>query len=159
VLLTTRSKQLRTHPGQTAFPGGRVDETDKDYIETAVSILFSIVGLYGANRLYKLREANEEVGLPLVSPHIHPICLLRPYVSKYKLFVTPVVAFLDDPTIIDNLTPSPQEVDHIFDYPLAAFIDPALARHETLTPIGSEDWPYNEELYVILPLKYIAGYG
>ena len=42
VLLTTRSKALRSHPGQTALPGGRVDETDRDFIETAVS-LFSPV--------------------------------------------------------------------------------------------------------------------
>jgi len=36
VLLTTRSKALRTHAGQTALPGGRVDETDKNFVETAV---------------------------------------------------------------------------------------------------------------------------
>ena len=36
VLLTTRSKTLRAHPGQTALPGGKVDDTDKDVIETAV---------------------------------------------------------------------------------------------------------------------------
>lgn len=37
VLLTTRSKTLRTHPGQTALPGGKSDETDKDVLDTAVS--------------------------------------------------------------------------------------------------------------------------
>lgn len=37
VLLTTRSKTMRTHPGQTALPGGKMDDTDKDCIETAVS--------------------------------------------------------------------------------------------------------------------------
>ena len=36
ILLTTRSKTLRTHPGQTALPGGKMDETDKDVIATAV---------------------------------------------------------------------------------------------------------------------------
>jgi peroxisomal coenzyme A diphosphatase NUDT7 len=36
VLLTTRSKTLRSHPGQTALPGGRMDETDTDAIHTAV---------------------------------------------------------------------------------------------------------------------------
>jgi peroxisomal coenzyme A diphosphatase NUDT7 len=38
VLLTTRSKLLRHHPGQTAFPGGRVDESDHDMFETAVGL-------------------------------------------------------------------------------------------------------------------------
>lgn len=38
VLLTTRSKELRAHPGQTALPGGKVDKTDAGVVETAVSI-------------------------------------------------------------------------------------------------------------------------
>jgi peroxisomal coenzyme A diphosphatase NUDT7 len=37
VLLTTRSKSLRSHPGQTALPGGKVDPSDKNAIATAVS--------------------------------------------------------------------------------------------------------------------------
>ena len=39
VLLTTRSKSLRSHPGQTALPGGKYDESDTTLIETAVSAL------------------------------------------------------------------------------------------------------------------------
>ena len=37
VLLTTRAKTLRTHPGQTAFPGGKMDASDVDIFDTAVS--------------------------------------------------------------------------------------------------------------------------
>jgi 8-oxo-dGTP pyrophosphatase MutT (NUDIX family) len=37
VLLTTRSKELRTHAGQTALPGGKRDASDADPIENAVS--------------------------------------------------------------------------------------------------------------------------
>ena len=37
VLLTTRAKTLRTHPGQTALPGGKMDEADQDITDTAVS--------------------------------------------------------------------------------------------------------------------------
>lgn len=37
VLLTTRSKLLRSHPGQTALPGGKCDESDRNVVETAVS--------------------------------------------------------------------------------------------------------------------------
>ena len=37
VLLTTRDKSLRAHPGQVALPGGKVDTTDTDVFETAVS--------------------------------------------------------------------------------------------------------------------------
>ena len=37
VLLTTRDKSLRAHPGQVALPGGKVDTKDADVFETAVS--------------------------------------------------------------------------------------------------------------------------
>jgi peroxisomal coenzyme A diphosphatase NUDT7 len=37
VLLTTRSKFLRSHPGQTALPGGKADYTDRYITTTAVS--------------------------------------------------------------------------------------------------------------------------
>ena len=36
VLLTTRAKTMRSHPGQTALPGGKVDDTDVDAIAAAV---------------------------------------------------------------------------------------------------------------------------
>ena len=38
VILTTRAKELRTHGGQTSLPGGKMDEDDKDVIETAASL-------------------------------------------------------------------------------------------------------------------------
>ena len=38
VLLTTRSKELRSHPGQTALPGGKVDQSDAGVVETAVRL-------------------------------------------------------------------------------------------------------------------------
>ncbi|KAH9029876.1 NUDIX hydrolase domain-like protein [Lactarius pseudohatsudake] len=129
VLLTTRSKELRSHPGQTALPGGKVDEEDGDVIETA------------------FREANEEVAFPLHSSHVHILCTLDPFVSQYKVIVTPVVALLDDVSILDDLRAAPGEVAHIFDHPVEALLDPELARDEKLVPVGSEDWPYESGLY------------
>ncbi len=41
VLLTTRAKTLRSHPGQTALPGGATDDTDKDIVETAVCYILT----------------------------------------------------------------------------------------------------------------------
>ena len=109
--------------------------------------MFPLCPLY-PNVHHQFREANEEVALPLHSPHVHTLCTLEPFVSQYKVVVTPVVALLDDVSILDGLRASPGEVAHIFDHPLEALLDPELARSEKLVPVGSEDWPYEEELYV-----------
>jgi 8-oxo-dGTP pyrophosphatase MutT (NUDIX family) len=45
-VFTRRREDLRRHPGEISFPGGRRDDTDADLEETA------------------LREAEEEIGLP-----------------------------------------------------------------------------------------------
>ncbi|KAJ6557923.1 NUDIX hydrolase domain-like protein [Mycena capillaripes] len=129
VLLTTRSKSLRTHAGQTALPGGRADETDRDLVQTAY------------------REAYEEVGLPLNSADIYTLATLQPFISLHKLVVTPVVALLTDPSIISNLYASADEVAHIFSHPLEAILDPSLAQKEPLVAPGTEDWIYDTELH------------
>ncbi|KAJ6487704.1 NUDIX hydrolase domain-like protein, partial [Mycena sanguinolenta] len=128
VLLTTRSKGLRTHAGQTALPGGRVDESDITPIQTAY------------------REAHEEVALPLNSPLIRTLGTLRPFVSLHGLIVTPVVALLADPSIISTLKAAEAEVAGIFTHPLEAILDPTLSRKEPLVSPG-EDWIYDTELH------------
>lgn len=45
-VFTRRREDLRRHPGEISFPGGRADESDADLLDTA------------------LREAHEEIGLP-----------------------------------------------------------------------------------------------
>jgi 8-oxo-dGTP pyrophosphatase MutT (NUDIX family) len=45
-VFTKRREDLRRHPGEISFPGGRYDEGERDLIATA------------------LREAHEEIGLP-----------------------------------------------------------------------------------------------
>jgi len=45
VLLSLRTDRVSTHKGQVSFPGGSYDDTDRDYLETA------------------LRETHEEVGI------------------------------------------------------------------------------------------------
>ncbi|KAJ7099973.1 NUDIX hydrolase domain-like protein [Mycena belliarum] len=129
VLLTTRSKTLRTHAGQTAFPGGRADEADSDLVQTAY------------------REAHEEVGLPLDSLKIHTLATLPPFVSLYKLVVTPVIALLTDASIISTLKAAEDEVAHIFSHPLEAILDPSIAQKEALASHGTEDWIYDTDLH------------
>ncbi|GJE93574.1 NUDIX hydrolase domain-like protein [Phanerochaete sordida] len=131
VLLTTRAKTLRTHPGQTALPGGAKDDSDATIVDAAY------------------REAMEEVGLPLHHPDVHTLCLLRPFIAWTRSFVlvTPVVALLTDLSVLETLTPSPDEVDLIFDHPLAAILEPSLGKGEPLVPLNSELWPSSDPFY------------
>lgn len=92
--------------------------------------------------ILQYREANEEVGLPLGSPHIHTLCQLRPFTSSSKLVVTPVIALLTDLSVLDTLQRSENEVDRIFDHPLEAILEPPLAAKEPLAEMGSNDWFY-----------------
>ncbi|KAK7454493.1 hypothetical protein VKT23_011247 [Stygiomarasmius scandens] len=128
VLLTTRSKQLRTHPGQTALPGGRKDVTDRDFIETA------------------LREANEEVALPRHCPNVHLLGALQPYTTLMGFRVSSVVAFLSDNSILDRLKPNPAEVDRIFEHPLEGILDPQIVKVDEVST-KPDDWPYEQELF------------
>ncbi|KIY53781.1 hypothetical protein FISHEDRAFT_32643 [Fistulina hepatica ATCC 64428] len=129
VLLTTRSKTLRTHAGQTALPGGRYDTVDKNLVDTAY------------------REAFEEVALPLYCPDLYTICLMPPRISLHGLIVTPVVALLTDPAVLQRLVPSADEVAHIFTHPLRALLDPSLINREAMVPRDSENWFYPEEYH------------
>ncbi|EMD33469.1 hypothetical protein CERSUDRAFT_118052 [Gelatoporia subvermispora B] len=129
VLLTTRSKLLRAHPGQTALPGGKVDVTDEDVVHTA------------------RREAFEEVALPLDCPHLHTVAIMRPFVSSSKLLVTPVVTVLTDLSVLGQLKASEGEVSCIFTHPFEAVLEPGLSAKEPLVPKGSTDWPYEPEFH------------
>ena len=86
--------------------------------------------------------------MPRNSPSIYPLCILQPQLSKYRLLVTPVVAFLSDTDTLGSLIPCEGEVDAIFEHPLEAVLDPALSLTLPLSEKGSEDWPYEDDTYV-----------
>lgn len=77
VLLTKRSSQLKDHPGQVAFPGGKVDETDASPLAAA------------------LREAHEEVGLP--SQKVKILGQLPSHQTVTGFDVMPFVANITEP--------------------------------------------------------------
>ncbi len=101
VLLTRRSDTLRSHTGQVAFPGGRLDPGETVW-EAA------------------LREAHEEVGLH--PSHVSLAGLSTPYRTGTGFLVTPVVGFVP-PDL--PLVPNPDEVAEVFETPFGFLMDPA----------------------------------
>lgn len=101
VILTLRREHMRTHAGQVAFPGGRVD-LGEDAVAAA------------------LREAHEELGLdPTVADVIGEI---ETYRTVTDYLVTPVIAVVP-PDL--PLYPHEHEVADWFEAPLAYVLDPA----------------------------------
>src|SRR5208283_1380307 len=92
VVLTVRSDRLRSHQGEVAFPGGRLDG-DEGVVEGA------------------LREAAEEVGLDPGSATVVGELTAMPTISSDTV-MTPVVATL---AARPSLTANPGEVERVFD--------------------------------------------
>ncbi|MDE4134377.1 CoA pyrophosphatase [Phaeobacter sp. QD34_3] len=101
VILTKRSSALKHHPGQIAFPGGKVDEGDRDVTHAA------------------LREAWEEIGLPQDLPEVIGHLPTHETVTSFQ--VTPVVAILRSGF---EIRPEAGEVDEVFSVPLTHVLDP-----------------------------------
>ncbi len=102
VLLTRRTESVATHKGQVAFPGGKVDATDSDRIDTA------------------LREAEEEIGLARADVRV--LGVLPDLITVTQWRITPVVGVIPHPY---PFVPSTGELSEIFDVPLAWLADPA----------------------------------
>ncbi|WP_435202678.1 CoA pyrophosphatase [Qipengyuania sp. 902] len=99
VLLTQRPRTMRDHPGQVAFPGGKLDEGE-DAVEAA------------------LREAWEELAIP--REHVRLIGTTDRYQTGTGFDITPVLA-----TVPHDLPirPDPREVESWFECPLDKLMD------------------------------------
>ena len=114
VILTVRRDTLRTHAGQVAFPGGRVDEGE-DAVAAAV------------------REAWEE--LELHPTAVETVATLDPYRTITNFCVTPVLAAV--PADL-HLSPHDREVADWFEAPLAHLMDPANQQLRSVLFEGAE---------------------
>lgn len=110
VILTQRPDYLRSHPGQIAFPGGKIDPTDVDAVAAA------------------LREADEELGL--APHHVRVIGPADLYRSGSGFAITPVLGVIP-PDL--SYAPNPGEVADWFEVPLAFVLDRANhVQHSTM---------------------------
>jgi 8-oxo-dGTP pyrophosphatase MutT (NUDIX family) len=107
VVLTVRSSQLRSHRGEVAFPGGRL-EPGEDAVAAA------------------LREASEEIGLDPATVVVVGELTTRSTAVSYSI-MTPVVATLPGRP---RLTAHPDEVERTFDVALAELLGDGVFHEE-----------------------------
>lgn len=95
VLYTERSPDLRSHSGQIAFPGGKIEPSDGGPADAA------------------LREAQEEVALEPKDARV--LGYLPAYFTGSNYMITPVVAEVLPQR---DFVPNPGEVKTVFEVPL-----------------------------------------
>jgi 8-oxo-dGTP pyrophosphatase MutT (NUDIX family) len=129
VLLTLRASHMRSHSGQVAFPGGKIDDG-----ETPLAAA--------------LRETQEEIGLE--AGVIEPLGWLDPYLTGTGFRIMPLVAVIEPPFA---LAINPSEVDDVFETPLSFLMDEA--NHQR----HSREWQGRLRHFYAMPYqeRYIWG--
>ena len=99
VVMTEKPKHMKFHAGEISFPGGKLDSSDSNLLETA------------------LRETREEIGLNIKPEQV--IGQLKPVITLNSRFtILPFVSVLDKiPPLSANA-----EVEKIFHIPLEDFL-------------------------------------
>lgn len=100
IILTQRPNWLRSHAGQVAFPGGKVDEGDSHIQHTA------------------LREAQEELSID--PKYVDVIATCDEYYSGSGYRITPIVGVITHPL---DIIPNPDEVESWFMVPMSFLFD------------------------------------
>ncbi len=129
-----RASTLRSHSGEMAFPGGKVEPSDLSPVMTA------------------LREAEEEIGLDPAGVEV--LGLLSPVFTVVSNHViTPVVTFL--PAGLGTLHLQESEVAELMVAPVHALLDPSIFHTEQFTRAGKTrtihfyDYQSNHQVYRI----------
>jgi 8-oxo-dGTP pyrophosphatase MutT (NUDIX family) len=115
VMLTERSHDMPSHPGQISFPGGKVEPGDTTAVDCA------------------LREAHEEIGL--TADFVEPLGYLDSYRTGTGFQINPVVALVRPGF---RLMTDSREVLEVFEVPLAFLMDEANHKKDTRAWRGRE---------------------
>ena len=100
LLFTRRSEEVKYHKGEISFPGGVVDEEDRELIHTA------------------LREADEEIGLK--ESDVQVLGVLDDIVTITEFIVTPIVGLFPYPY---PFKVSEAEIAELIEVPLASLLE------------------------------------
>lgn len=130
VILTKRTEKLRSHSGQIAFPGGRIDPEDRSPEDAA------------------LRETEEEIGIG--REFVSVLGRMPDYVSGSGFRIVPVLGIVRPDFM---MTLNRDEVDDAFEVPLSFLMDPANHNRE------SRVWQERERYFYSMPFgeRYIWG--
>lgn len=118
VLLLERASTLRAHPGQIAFPGGRIDPGDASATDAA------------------LREAHEETGLDPTGIEVLGALGEVP-LERSSHLVTPVLGWWRKPSPVKVVDEA--ECAAVFRTPVAELLDPS-NRGVTVIRRGGQEW-------------------
>lgn len=99
VLFEVRSMNLRRQPGEICFPGGRIEESDRDQSHCAI------------------RETSEELGIE--EGDIENVMPLDFIVNGSSNIIYPFVGTIKHP---ENIKPNELEVGEVFTVPLTYFL-------------------------------------
>ncbi len=129
-LLTQRPDTMASHPGQVAFPGGKIDAVDADEVAAA------------------LREAEEEVGV--VPETVELVARAAPYVTGTAFRITPVLGVLPADF---KARPDPTEVADVFEAPLDFLFN--TSNHQT----GTAFYKGKHRQYIEMPWQGFRIWG
>jgi 8-oxo-dGTP pyrophosphatase MutT (NUDIX family) len=121
-VFTKRREDLRRHPGEISFPGGRRDHPGETLEQTA------------------LREAHEEIGLPAEAVElVGTLAPVSTFVTGYVIH--PHVGLIEPGHL---WTPSPEEVALVMELPLRALLDGFAVR-----PMTRRGFTFETDTYVV----------
>ena len=98
VILTKRTQKVRSHKGQVSFPGGAMEKSDKDFLDTALRETYEETGIKPGD-VEIIGEFDEMISI--TDFHVHTFIGSIKYPYKYKI--------------------SKDEIEECFEAPLSIF--------------------------------------